>query len=88
MYTTLPVQYLGLVCQRQPQHLVFAVAQEAVCVQDVVVAVQAEVDGVVGRLGAVVVLRHEADLRGGSAQVQSPRGLQALRWRAKERDRV
>ena len=61
--------HLGLVSQRLAERLVFAVTQEAVRVQVVVVAVETEHHQVAGRLRAVEFGRDKADLRGGPAQI-------------------
>lgn len=60
---------LYLARQHHLQRLVLAVAQEAMCVEVVVAAVQPEEDRVARRLRAVKRVGDEADLRGGSAQV-------------------
>lgn len=65
---------LYLARQHHLQRLVLAVTQEAMCVEAVVTAVEPEDHRVVGRLGAVERLGDEADLSGGSTQVEGAGG--------------
>lgn len=69
---------LCLASQHYLERLVFAVAQEAVCVEAVVAAVEPEEHRVVRGLGAVERVGDEADLRGGSSQVEGAGGGQGL----------
>lgn len=69
---------LRLVSQHHLQRLVFAVAQEAVCVEAVVAAIEPEEHRVARRLRAVESAGDEADLRGGSTQVEGAGGGQGL----------
>lgn len=69
---------LCLASQHHLERLVLAVAQEAVCVEAVVAAVEPEQHRVIWRLRAVERVGDEADLRGGSSQVEGAGGGQGL----------
>ena len=61
-------QYREQVCQYSPQHLVASVAEEAVCVQRVLLPVQTQTHPV--PLVLQLFLRHKRDLGGSPTEIQ------------------
>lgn len=65
---------LNVLGQFLPESLILPIAQEAVCVHSIVLAIETELQRVFWGLYSAV-LGHEGDLCGGSAEIQSAKGF-------------